>query len=147
MVEVVLWVRHPFPLLVEIPGRLSFVMILLDGALRQLRSSLPKNTSDLTAHLAHVYNTLTPTLDSYDGVLASTLNIRELVNDIGQLTSMLYGTAMQEGVEELRDCYNFLASNASAQSKAFTLTCKHKLGFINRCRHISSLETLQEHIS
>ncbi len=38
---------------------------------------------------------------------------------------MLFGTAMQEDVEELRDRCNYLASVTSVQNKAITLKYKH----------------------
>ncbi len=43
---------------------------------------------------------------------------RGFIDGIGHLSRMLFGTAMNEDVEELRDRYNHLALLASAHNKA-----------------------------
>ncbi len=54
-----------------------------------------------------------------------------MINGIGQLSRMLFGTAMDEGAEELRDRYNHLTSLAATQHKTIKMNSLH----ISRLEH------------
>ncbi len=60
-------------------------------------------------------------LDNYRNFPLAHRPKRGLFDGIGQLSRMLFGTAMNEDVEELRDRYNHLVSLASAQNKTIIL--------------------------
>ena len=49
---------------------------------------------------------------------------RGLINGVGELSRMLFGTAIDEDVEDLRKKYNELASIASSNNKVIHLNCK-----------------------
>ncbi len=69
--------------------------------------------------------TLTLALENYHGFPLSQRQKRGFFDEIGQLSRMLFGTAMNEGVKELRDRYNHLALLASAHDKAIRFNFKH----------------------
>ncbi len=50
---------------------------------------------------------------------------RGFIDGIGHLSRVLFGAAMNEDVEELRDIYDHLALLASAHNKAIRFNSKH----------------------
>ncbi len=81
--------------------------------------------------LRYLNETLNITLDNYAYPSFFSHTKRSLINEPGQLSSMLFGTAMDEDVEDLRERYNPLASLAANQSKAINMNSLH----INRPEH------------
>ncbi len=69
--------------------------------------------------------TLTLALENYHSFPLSHRQTRRFIDGIGHLSRMLFGTAMNEDVEELRDRYNHLALLASAHNKAIRFNSKH----------------------
>ncbi len=65
------------------------------------------------------------TLDNYADPSFTNRTKRGLINGLGQLTRMLFGTAMDEDVEDLRERYNHLASLAANQNKAIDMNSLH----------------------
>ncbi len=64
-------------------------------------------------------------LENYHGFPLSHRQKQEFSDGIGHLSRMLFGIAMNEDVEELRDRYNHLALLASAHNKAIRFNSKH----------------------
>ena len=62
---------------------------------------------------------------------------------MGKLSRMLFGTAMNEDVEDLRENYNQLASIASFNNKAINLNCK-KITRLNQ--HVNDLAIYSKQI-
>ena len=58
---------------------------------------------------------------------------------MGKLSRMLFGTAMNEDVEDLRENYNQLASIASSNNKAIHLNCK-QIALLNQ--HVDDTSSL-----
>ncbi len=69
--------------------------------------------------------TLTLAFENYHGFPLSGRQKRGFIDGIGNLSRMLFGTAMNEDVEELRDRYNHLALLASAHNKAIRFISNH----------------------
>ncbi len=68
---------------------------------------------------------ITPSLNNYGGLTSSHRAKRGLINGLGQLSRMLFGTAMDEDVVKLRQKFNSLVAYASAQSKFITINFHH----------------------
>lgn len=64
-------------------------------------------------------------LDTYLGPEVSNCTKHGFIDAIGQLSRMLFGTHMNEDVEQLRERYNQLISMASAHNKAIHLNCRN----------------------
>ncbi|RUM30632.1 MAG: hypothetical protein DSY32_02030, partial [Aquifex sp.] len=132
LVEDVLWVRYPYAALVTIPGKLREVTEQLNAALTQLEQDLQKRRADrsfdflplLHARVTYLNDTINLALENYSGLDTANRTKRGLIDGIGQLSRLLFGTAMNEDVEKLRDRYNQLTSIASANNKAIHLTCR-----------------------
>ena len=132
LVEDVLWVRYPLTALVGIPERLLAVTDQLNGALCQLQRVLASDLDIsetffklLHARVTFLNDTLTLALADFHGFPLAHRSKRGLVDGIGQLSRSLFGTAMNNDVQELRDRYNHLFSLAVAQDKAIHLNSKH----------------------
>ncbi len=69
--------------------------------------------------------TLTLALENYHGFPLSHHPKRGFFDGIGHLSGMLFGTAMNKDVEELRNRYSHLALLASAHNKAIRFNSKH----------------------
>ncbi len=73
---------------------------------------------------------------------------RGFFDGLGHLSLMLFGTAMNEDVEELRDRYNHLAPLASAHNKAIHFNSKHTARFEQHVHDIASYAaTLQSSLN
>ncbi len=81
--------------------------------------------------LRYLNETLNIALDNYTDPSFSNRTKRGLMNGLGQLSPMLFGTAMDEEVEELWERYNYFASLAANQNKANNKNSLH----INRFEH------------
>ncbi len=66
----------------------------------------------LHARLTYVTLLLTNALDSYGGFTLSNHSKQGLIGGLGQLSHMLFRSAMNEGVVELRNNINHLVSYA-----------------------------------
>ncbi len=64
----------------------------------------------------YLNETLNIALDNYADPSFSNRTKRGLINELGQLSRMLFGTAMNEDVKDLRKKYNHLASLAANQN-------------------------------
>ncbi len=132
LVEDVLWITHPFLTLVEIPTYLRDMTDQLGAALSQLEDNFPEEVRTsahffplLRARLTYLNDTLTLALDNYIGITLANHTKRGVINGIGQFLCMLFGTAMNEYVVELREKSNQLTSFASAQNKLIHLNSQN----------------------
>ncbi len=108
---------------------LRVIVKKLDAVLSQMISDSDDDSSQLFSllryRLTYVNHSLNDVLDSYGGLTSSHRVKRGLINDLGQLSRMLFGTAMDEDVVELRQKFNSLIAYASSQSKVITLNSHH----------------------
>ncbi len=81
--------------------------------------------------LRYLNETLNIAVDNYTDPSFSNRTKRGLINVPGQLSRMLFGTAMDEDVEDLRERHNHLASLAANQNKAINMNSVH----IDRLEH------------
>ncbi len=129
LVEDVLWVKYLFPSLVTIPDNLNVIAKKLDAVLSQMVTDSNDVSSQMLSllqyGLTYVNHSLTDIVDSYGGLTSSHRAKRGLINGLGQLSRMLFGTAMDEDVVEFRQNFNSLVAYASAQSKVITLNSHH----------------------
>ncbi len=111
LVEDVLWVRHPYAALQKIPSRLESVLEQMDSALAQLedrRHRFQGKSSDQTlvtllhARLSYLNDTISLASDTYIGLNRPSRAKRGLIDGIGKLSRTLFGTAMDEDVEQPR---------------------------------------------
>ncbi len=137
LVEDVLWVRNPLTGLVGVLDLLTAVTEHLTAFLSLLEKDLAGdvNESMLLFRLFHarvefVNGTLSLALYNYSNFPRAHRPKRGLLDGIGQLSRMIFGTTMNKDVEELRGRYNHLVSLASAQNKAI----------ISNSRNIARLE-------
>ncbi len=79
--------------------------------------------------------TLTLALENYHGFPLSHRQKRGFFDGIGHLSRILFGAALNEDGEELRDRYNHLALLASAHNKAIRFSSKH----IPRLEHLHDI--------
>ncbi len=123
LIENVLWVRYPFTALVDMPGRLQTLMDQVTELVLQLERNAPKDVVTRMIHerLRYLNETLNIALDNYADPSFSSLTKRGLINGLGQLSRMLFGTAMDADVQGLRERYNHLASLAANQNKAINM--------------------------
>ncbi len=70
-------------------------------------------------------------LNNYAHPSISNRTKRGLINGLGQLSRILFGSAMDEDVEDLLERYNHLVSLAANQKKAIDMNSLH----INRLEH------------
>ncbi len=123
LVEDFLWIKYPFPIVVEVLANLRIVTEQLNAALSQFENNFPEEVGTsalLNARVTYINETLTLALDNYDGINLANRAKRSPIDGIGQISRMLFGTAMNEDVVKLREKLNQLTSFASAQNKQFT---------------------------
>ncbi len=98
----------------DMPGRLRTLMVQVTELVLQLDRNAPKDgvTRILHERLRYLNETLNIALDNYADPSFSNRTKRGLINGLGQLSRMLFGTAMDEDVEDLRERYNHLSSLA-----------------------------------
>ncbi len=75
--------------------------------------------------LRYLNETLNIALDKYADPSFSNRTKRVLINGLGQRSRTLFGTAMDEDVEDLRERYNLLASLTANQNKAINMKSLH----------------------
>ncbi len=106
-----------------IPYNLSVISTQLEAVLSQLAMDSKNDSSQMLSllryRLTYVNQSLTNVLDSYGG-LTSRRTKRGLINGVGQLSRMLFGSAKDDYVVELRHKFNSLIACAWAQSKVIT---------------------------
>ena len=130
LVEDVLWVKYPYTALNKIPSKLKEITEQLNKALNQLEIEISDNASSATfipllrARFQYINNSIELGLESYADLDVTNRTKRGLIDGMGKLYRMLFGTAMNEDVEDLRENYNQLASIASSNNKAINLNCK-----------------------
>ncbi len=100
----------------------------------QLERNAPKNGVTCMMHerLRYLNETLNIAMDNFADPSFSNRTERDLINGLGQLSRMLFGTAMDEDVQDLRERHNHLASLAANQNKAINMNSLH----INRLEHV-----------
>ncbi len=79
----------------------------------------------LHARLSYLNDTISLASDTYIGLNAPSRAKRGLMDGIGKLSRMLFGTAMDEDVEQLRERYNHLTSISSANYRAIHINCRN----------------------
>ncbi len=91
--------------------------------LLQLERNAPKDGVTRLMHerLRYLNETLNIALDNYADPSFSNRTKPGLINGLGQLSCMLFGTAMDGDVQDLRERYNHLASLAANQNKAINM--------------------------
>ncbi len=122
-----MWIKYPFPTLVEAPPYLRLITEQLDAALSQLEDNFPEEMGTSAhflplfhARVTYLSDMLTFALDNYNGITLANRTKCGLINDTGQLSRMLFETAMNEKLE-LREKINQLTSFASSQNKLIYL--------------------------
>ncbi len=113
----------------EVPTNLRLITDQLDTALSQFENNFPEEVGAYThflpllhALVTYLNDTLTLALGNYNGINLPNYTKRGLVDGTGQLPHMLFGTAMNEDVMELREKFNHLTSFASAENKLIYLS-------------------------
>ena len=116
----------------EIPKRLRDVARNLNSTLWRLKKEFPNDSlqsgvmlSLLHVQIQYVNDTITSALENYRGLTVTNRTKRGLIDGIGKLSQMLFGTAMNEDVVELRDKYNQLVNVTKANNKAINLNCRN----------------------
>ncbi len=106
--EDALWVWYQFTSLVDMPGRLRTIMEQITELMLQLGRNESENgvTRMMHQRLRYQNETLKITLENYTDISFSNRTKRALINGFGQLSHMLFGTAMDEDVEDLGERYN-----------------------------------------
>ena len=139
LVEDVLWVQYALTPLVGVPDRLFDVTTHLSEALSQLQPVLNLTTFRfLHARLSFLNETLSMAAADYQTFPVAPRTKRGLFNGVGYLSRMIFGTAMQEDVDVLRDRYNHLLSLAERQNRAITLHSAHLALLDRRLLEIAS---------
>ncbi len=138
-------VRYPYAALQTIPSRLDRILEQTNSALAQLEGKMHKfqgKLSDQTlvtllhARLTYLNDTISLASDTYIGLNGPSRAKRGLIDGIGKLSRMLFGTAMDEDVEQLRERYNHLTSIASANYRAIHINCRN---IASLDKHVSDL--------
>lgn len=152
LVEDALWVTYPHESLVEIPERLRDVACRLNAVLGTLESDFTDASGEPTeilsllhARVRYVNDTITLALENYEGLSVTNRTKRGLINGIGKLSQMLFGTAMNEDVDELRDRYNQLMTVAKANNKAINLNCRNIARLEKQISELASYTNLLGH--
>ena len=132
LTEDALWVTYPHEPLVAIPGKLREVASQLNATLWHLEKELPERAGEpyailslLHARTRYVMDTVISAVEKYEGLSVTNRMKSGLIDGIGKLSRMLFGTAMNEDVEDLRDKYNQLLTIAKANNKAISLNCRN----------------------
>ncbi len=134
LIEDVLWVRYPFTALVDMMDRLRTLIDQVTELVLNLNRNGPKDSVTRMMHerLRYLIETLNIAQDIYADPPFSIRTKRGLINGHGQLSRIVFGTAMDEDVEDLREKYNHLASLAVNQNKAINMNTLH----IDRLEHV-----------
>ena len=134
LVEDVLWVKYPYSPLLRIPDKLSVVTEQLTGLLKQMGTRVPKYIEEdlhrsflslLHERVSFLNDTITLALENYLNLEDDRRSKRGLMDGFGKLSRLLFGTAMNEDVVELRTQYQDLASMAAEHAKAINLNCRN----------------------
>ena len=132
LVEDALWVTYPHEPLVEIPERLQEVASRLNATLWHLEKELPDGAKEpneilflLHARVRFVTEMIDSAIENYEGLSVTNRTKRGLINGIGKISQFLFGTAMNEDVEDLKGKYNQLLSIAKSNHKAINLNCRN----------------------
>ncbi len=75
--------------------------------------------------LRYLNETLNTALDNYTEPSFSNRTKRSLINGLGQLSNMLFGTAMDGDVQDHREKYNPLTLLAANQNKVINMNSLH----------------------
>ncbi len=111
----------------EIPGTLRAITDQMTDVVLQMDKNVPVEGVTRLMHdrIRYLNDILTLALENYADLSFTYRTKRDLVNGIGQLSRMLFGTARNEDVEELRDRYNHLASLAATHHKTTRMISLH----------------------
>jgi len=136
LVEDVLMVRYPFTSLLSVPADLDVVSANLGAAVGLLRTSLKEESQSpsylhsqmilklLTARVEFLHGKLNQTKHDYSLHPVHARTKRGLINALGRISQFLFGTAMDEDVQDLREHYNRLITIAATNRKVLNLNCK-----------------------
>ena len=136
LVEDVLLVRYPYTFLHAIPDTLEVISKGLTTALSRIKLTTERevqNPSHLHSHrilsilqarLTFLHETLDFAKHDYTLHPAHARVKRGLLNALGKASQFIFGTAMDEDVQDLRTRYNQLTSIAATNRKVLTLNCK-----------------------
>ncbi len=102
-----------FSTMVEVPTNLTVITKQLNDALSQLEDNFPEEVGSsadflplLHVRVTYLNDPLTFALENYNGITLVKRTKRGLINCIGQLFHMMFGTAMNEDLVELRKKLN-----------------------------------------
>ena len=134
LVEDYLWVKYPYTNLTVIPTKLSMLVDQLSATLSELekgRTYPDRITLLLADRLYFVKDTVRDALNNYNTLTTAQRSKRGLVDGIGQVAKMLFGTALDSDVKDLQKRYNNLVTAAKSTNKMVELNCKN----IDRLNH------------
>ena len=132
LVQDYLWIRNPFANLVDMPDRLLDLTEQLSITIKELHGHMlldVKYTAEMRMLLKEcvedLRDTITNTLENSEELYFINRAKRGLVDGLGQLSRMLFGTALDIDVKDLQECYNNLASVAMSNNKAVQLNYRN----------------------
>ena len=133
LVEDYLWVRYPYSSLVTVPYKLSELTKQLTVNLETLDSHVvaadryPHNLKlILKDRLNYLRGTLENALENYEDLSSiQGRTKRGLVDGLGQISRMLFGTALDSEVKDLQHRYNQLIITAEATNRTVRLNCRN----------------------
>ncbi len=132
LIEDALWVTYPHEPLVAISERLQEGASRLNVTLSHLEKEISDGAREpneilslLHARVRYVSDMVHSALENYECLSVTNRTERELIDGIGKISQLLFGTAMNEDVEELRNRYNQLMSIAKTNNKTINLNCRN----------------------
>ena len=130
LVEDTLWIRYPYTALKEVPSSLRQTMDKLGEITTKLERGLPAGFKSSKDYLSLVQTRITYLNESIQTALENYLLVnttervkRGLINGVGQISRWLFGTAMNEDVDKLKENFNKLSEMALEQNKVINLNC------------------------
>lgn len=130
LVEDVLWVSYPYTPLLSVPETLLDLTAQLQEVMFRLEEDYPVNYVQdfktlIHARFQYLNDTITMALSSYNVEPSSNRSKRGLIDGLGELSRLVFGTAMDSDVEELRDQYTALHAIAVATDKEVRLNSRN----------------------
>ena len=151
LVQDYLWVRYPYASLVDVPTRLLELTDQLHCILDDLENDVVKPVTIhvnrdaekhrepinravqafdnikrmVTERIKHLHDSIVGALEDYEGVHVQNRTKRGLVDGIGELSKLLFGTATVSDVNDLKERYNDLADFAMVTNKTVQLNCQN----------------------
>ncbi|XP_045105173.1 uncharacterized protein LOC123500547 [Portunus trituberculatus] len=137
LVEDALFVRYSYSTLHSVPGVLRGVASSLAEMVRRVEVELAEQTDTPSyPHSTSILNLLKTRLTFLSNKLATATydfskhpmharNKRGLINAFGKISQTLFGTAMDEDVQDLRERYNHLVNIATTNRRVINMHSKH----------------------